>query len=326
MAEQMVTYAEAINQAFKEEMRRDKSVVMWGVDIISTEGSTTTRGIFEEFGEDRIIDTPILEEAIVGMAVGAAFAGLRPIAHLMCAGFVALTCDALFLKLGNDYQEWGHPCPPVVIFTPIWLGLGYGSDHGLSPEAILIHSPGLKVVMPSTAYDAKGLLKSAIRDDSPVVFMPHMGLLFGKQSIPTEEYLIPLGKADVKREGKDITIIAYSAMIPKTLAAAEKLSEEGIDAEVIDPRCLVPLDVATIVTSVKKTGHLLIVHESMKRGGVAGEIAFRVTETAPELIKSLKTPVKRLASPNIASPHGTELPSQILPQIDDIVSTVKALM
>ena len=326
MPEQTVTYAEALNQAYKEEMRRDKRVVVWGVDIVSTEASTITRGIFEEFGEDRIFDTPIVEEAIVDMAVGAAFAGLRPIAHLMCAGFVPLAGDALFQKLGNDFQEWGHPCPPVVIFTPIFLGLGYGSDHGLSPEAILIHSPGLKVVMPSTPRDAKGLMKSAIRDDSPVVFMPHLALLFEKESITTEEYIIPLGKADVKREGKDITVVTYSAMIPRALAAAEKLSGEGIDIEVVDPRSLVPLDVDTIVTSVKKTGRLLIAHEAMKRGGAAGEIAFRVTEAAPELVSSMKTPIRRLAAPNIASPHGTHLPSQILPQADDIITAVKAMV
>ena len=323
----MLTCAAAMNEAFKDEMRRDEDVVMWGEDLISTGGMGTTLGIFEEFGPDRILDTPIVETAIVDMAAGAAYAGLRPVAHIMLAGFMPLCLDGVFLKLGSNYQEWAYQRPmPVVVFSAIIGGGGYGSDHALSPEALLIHSPGLKVVMPSTAYDAKGLLKAAIRDDSPVVFMSHTSLLGDRQAIPVEEYIIPLGEGDVKREGTDITIVTYSAMVPKAMTAAEKLAEEGINVEVVDPRSLVPLDVDTIVQSVEKTGRLLIVHEAMKRGGPAAEIAFRVTEAAPELVKTMKHPVRRLACINMALPHSKELEAELVPQVDDIVKAVKEMV
>ena len=220
MPEQTVSLGEALNQAFKEEMRRDETVVMWGEDLISMGG--TTQEIVEEFGPNRIKDAPIAEVAIVEMAVGAALTGLRPIAHLMLAGFVPVCCDALFLKLGSYYQEFNYKEKlPVVIFSQVAGGRGIGPDHALSPEALLIHSPGLKVVMPSTVYDAKGLLKASIRDDYPVVFMPHLpsrGIYDSpfsgsKEAIPSEEYVIPLGKADAKRDGKDLTIVANSEMV-----------------------------------------------------------------------------------------------------------------
>jgi len=327
MPEQMLTLAEAMNQAYKEEMRRDNKVVMWGEDIISMGGFTITKGIFEEFGANRIKDTPIVEVAIVEMAVGAALTGLRPVAFIMMGGFVPLCCDGIFLKLGSYYQEFNYKEKlPVVISIAIAGGSGIGPDHALSPEAILMHSPGLKVVMPSTAYDAKGLLKASIRDDYPVVFMAHRQLYFGtKQSIPTEEYVIPLGKADVKRKGKDITIVAYSAMVSASLAAAEKLGKEGIDVEVVDLRCLVPMDVDAMVQSVDKTRRLLIVHEAMKRGGAAGEIAFRFMEAAPALVKSLKSPIKRVASKNVALCRGP-LESKLIPQVDDIANAVKEMV
>lgn len=328
MAEQSVFLREALNQAFKEEMWRDKNVVMWGEDLISKGGAT--RGIFEEFGPNRIKDTPIVEVAIVEMAVGAALTGLRPIAHIMLAGFVPLCCDALFLKLGSYYQEFNYKGKlPVVIFSQVAGGSGIGPDHALSPEALLIHSPGLKVVMPSTVYDAKGLLKASIRDDYPVVFLTHLPTRSGfgtvREAIPSEEYLIPLGKADVKREGKDITIVTYSAMVSGSLAAAEKLGDEGIDVEVVDLRCLVPMDVNAIVQSVDKTRRLLIVHEAMKRGGVAGEIAFRFLEEAPGLVPTLKSPIKRVAGKNVSSPRGS-VENKIMPQIDDVVDAVKEMV
>ena len=317
---------QAINEAFKEEMRRDESVVMWGEGLVSS-GEGMTQGIADEFGPDRIFETPIVETAIVDMAVGAAYAGLRPIAHLMLAGFVPLTLDGLFLKLGSNYQEWGYQRPvPVVIYSMILGGGGYGADHAISPEALLMHSPGLKVVMPSTPYDAKGLLKAAIRDDSPVVYMPHVGILGSRQAVPVGDYTIPLGEGDIKREGSDITIVAYSAMVAKVLAAADTLGEEGIDVEVVDPRCLVPLDIDLIVASVRKTGRLLIVHEAMKRGGAAAEIAFRFTEAAPDLIGAMKYPVTRLACANMALPHSKELEEALVPQTNDIVNEVKKMV
>jgi len=322
-----ISFHQAINEAFKEEMRRDETVVMWGEDLVSMGESGVTRGIFDEFGPDRIFDTPIVETAIVDMAAGAAYAGLRPIAHLMLGGFFPLALDGVFLKLGSNYQEWSYQKPvPVVVYSLILGGGGYGADHAISPEALLIHSPGLKVVMPSTPYDAKGLLKAAIRDDSPVVYMPHAGLLGSRETVPAEEYTIPLGKGDVKRSGKDVTVVAYSAMVPRALAAAEELAGEGIDVEVVDPRCLVPLDIDLIVESVRKTGRLLIVHEAMKRGGAAAEIAFRLTEAAPELVKTMKHPVTRLACPNMALPHSKELEEALVPQVDDIAGAVRGMM
>jgi pyruvate dehydrogenase E1 component beta subunit len=327
--EQTVSYVDAINQAVKEEMRRDGRVVVWGVDVIGDFALTaTTLGVLEEFGEDRIMDTPIAEEAIVAMAAGAAFAGLRPIVTLMHAAFTPLACDALFLKLGCNYQEWGYEHKlPAVVMAPISSGTGMGADLALSPEAFLVHSPGLKVVTPSTPYDAKGLLKSAVRDDYPVVYMPHLGLYSSnKQAIPSDEYTIPLGKADVKKQGADITIVTYSRMVLKALEAAKTLDAEGIGCEVVDLRSLVPLDIDAIAASVRKTGRLLVVHEAYKRGGFAAEIISRFIEAAPELLKTLKAGIKRLACPNISLPHVFYIEDQMIPQARDIYKAVKEMM
>jgi len=330
MAEQtkMQTLVEAMRDALKEEMRRDERVVLWGEDLVSMGGPfKQTEGLYEEFGGDRIRDTAITEIAIVDMAIGAAVTGLRPVAFLMFASFVPLCGDALLLKLGSWWKTFDYKGPvPVVINTMIAQGFGFGPDHTLSPEAFLIHSPNLKVVLPSTAADAKGLLKAAIRDDYPVVFLSHRATFFEKEPVPTEDYIVPLGKADVKREGNDVTIVAYSAMVIKALAAAEALSKEGISVEVVDLRSLVPMDVDAMVKSVKKTGRLLIAHEAMKRGGVAGEIAFRVIEAAPDVVRTMKAPIKRVGAKNIALPHGVELEKSITPQVDDIVKAVKEMV
>jgi len=324
----MLNYIDAINTAYKEEMRRDERVVMFGEDVISMEGaSRETSGIFEEFGPDRIKDTPITEEAIVGMAMGTGMTGLRPIGFLMFASLVMCAFDQVFLKLGANRQEWGYRGPLPVVLHCMVIGGGIGEDHAVSPEALLVHCPGLKVVAPSTAYDGKGLMKAAIRDDEPVIYISHMGLYFSeKQAIPTEEYIIPLGKADVKREGKDITIVSYSAMVHKALAAAEGLEKEGVNAEVVDLRSLVPMDIDTVVKSVKKTGRLLIVHEAMKRGGVAGEIAFRFTEAAPDVAQTLKTPIKRVAGKNVALLRSRKVDPLLQPQVEDIAKAVKEMM
>jgi len=321
---------EAVNAAFREEMRRDERVVMWGEDLASIGsftggGDVTTQGLLEEFGGDRVRDTPMVESAIVEMAVGAAMTGLRPIAFVMTGGFQMGCFDPIFARLGTGPQEWNHQGPlPVVVVSSVLGGGGKGADHALSPESLFMHSPGLKIVMPSTAYDTKGLLKTAIRDDSPVLFYTHREVtLLEKQPIPAEEYLIPFGKADVKRAGEDVTLVAYSAMVHKALAAAEELSKDGISVEVVDLRTLVPMDVDTIVSSVKKTGSLLIVHEAMKRAGAAGEIAMRVTEAAPDVVQALKTPIRRLAAQNIALPTSLWLERQVTPQVDDIVEAVK---
>jgi pyruvate/2-oxoglutarate/acetoin dehydrogenase E1 component len=330
----MLDSGEAINAAFKEEMRRDETVVMWGEDVITMESPTAgsdlcTKGIFEEFGADRIRDTPVVEAAIIETAIGAALSGLRPIAHVMTGGFQMGCFDPIFARLGTAYQEWNHQGTlPVVAMASVLGGAAKGADHALSPEALFMHSPGLKVVMPSTAYDTKGLLKTAIRDDFPVVFYTHREVMIReeKEAIPIEEYLIPFGKADVKRQGDDVTIVTYSGMVLRALAAAEELSEQGINAEIVDLRTLVPMDVDTIVESLRKTGALLIVHEAMKRSGAAGEIAMRVTEAAPDVVQAMKTPIRRLAAQNVALPTSLRIERRVVPQVEDIVAAAKDLV
>ncbi|MDD4875967.1 MAG: transketolase C-terminal domain-containing protein [Dehalococcoidales bacterium] len=328
MAEtQMLNYVSAIGAAINEEMRRDERVAMWGEDLVSMQGAYGENpGMFKEFG-DRIKDTPIVEQAILGTGMGAALAGIRPIVWLMTAGFLTIAFEGLFMEVGGLRQEYGYAGPmPLVVYCRSGIGGGFGAHHCASTESLFMHSPGLKIVMPSTAYDAKGLMKTAIRDDEPVIYVGYGALYFGaKEPIPTEEYLIPFGKADIKREGKDITIVCYSGMVRKALAAAEELNKEGISVEVVDLRTLVPMDVAAIVKSVEKTGRLLIAHEAMKRAGAAGEIAFRVTEAAPDLVKSLKTPIKRLAAQNLAIPRSISLDAQLLPQVEDVIAIVKTM-
>ena len=334
----VVNYVQAINQALKEEMRRDERVVIWGEDLISMNGVFgITAGIYDEFGGDRIKDTPICEQAIAGMAMGAAYQGLRPIAVYMNAGFSLCAFDGLFLKLGCQGPLPGGHALPVVIYGVIG-GPANDNDHGMSPEALYIHAPYLKVVMPSTPYDAKGLLKTAIRDDSPVIFWDHAWCFYmahkdGElkrdlsavaQEVPDGDYLIPFGKADIKREGADVTLVTYSFMVHASLAAAYRLQKEGISVEVIDLRTIVPLDVETIVRSVKKTGRLLVVHEAMKRGGVAGEIVFRVAEEAPEVIMSLKSPFRRLAAKNLPLTFVTG--PETVPSVESITATVRAMV
>jgi len=326
-----ISYVDAINQALKEEMRRDERVVIWGEDMISMNGvHGQTRDIFNEFGGDRIKDTPICEQAITGMALGSAHRGLRPIGVYMNAAFGLSAFDGMFLQLGCSGSGL-----PVVLYGVI-AGPREDNGHGMSPEALCIHAPYLKVVMPSTPYDAKGLFKTAIRDDCPVVFWDHawcfyMGNKDGAiergvnvQEVPEEEYLIPFGEADIKREGADITLVTFSFMVHQALAAAYNLAKEGISVEVVDLRTLVPMDVDTIVKSAKKTGRLLIVHEAMKRGGIAGEIMWRVMENAPDLIPSLKTPVRRLAAKNL--PLNATYGPMYVPTADNIAAAVKEMV
>lgn len=330
----MLDCGEAINAAFREEMRRDERVVMWGEDVITMESPTagadlSTRGLFEEFGGDRIRDTPVVEAAIIETAIGAALAGLRPVAHVMTGGFQMGCFDPIFARLGTAYQEWKHPGPlPVVVMASVLGGAAKGADHALSPEALFMHSPGLKIVMPSTAYDTKGLLKTAIRDDLPVLFYTHREVMIReeKEPVPEEEYLIPFGQADIKRPGEDVTIVTWSGMVLRALAAAEELAEQGISAEVVDLRTLVPMDVDTVVDSVRKTGTLLIVHEAMKRAGAAGEVAMRVTEAAPEVVSAMKTPIRRLAAKNVALPTSLRIERRLVPQVADIVQAAEELV
>jgi len=327
----VINYVGAINQALKEEMRRDERVVIWGEDMISLNGvHGQTKDIYDEFGGDRIKDTPICEQAIAGMTIGAAQRGLRPIGVFMNWGFGLCAFDGVFLQLGCKGHSW-----PVVLYGVI-AGPGEDNDHGMSPEALLIHAPYLKVVMPSTPYDAKGLFATAIRDDGAVMFLDHAWCFYmghkdgaiergaNTQEVPEEEYLIPFGEADIKREGSDITLVTFSFMVHPALAAAHNLAKEGISVEVVDLRTLVPLDVETIVKSTKKTGRLLVVHEAMKRGGIAGEIIFRVQEEAPDLLASLKTPFRRLAAKNL--PLDAAFGPMLVPSAETIAAAVKEMV
>ncbi len=331
------TYLEALNQALKEEMRRDDNVVMWGEDVVSMNNvHGQTVGIFDEFGGDRIKDTPICEQAIAGMCVGAAYRGLRPIGIFMNAAFSLCAFDGVFLKMGCQGASFRSGSGlPVVVYGTI-AGPIEDDDHGMSPEALFMHAPYLKIVMPSNAYDVKGLMKSAIRDDGPVVFWDHawnffMGCKDGEiqrgreataMEVPEEEYLIPIGKADIKREGSDVTLVSWSFQVNNALAAAAQLEKDGISVEIVDLRSLVPLDIEAIVNSVKKTGRLVVVHEAKKRGGPAGEIICRVNEAAPDVMASLKSPFKRVTGLNLPLSRRPEL----VPGVDSIVSAVKEMV
>ena len=336
----VLTYIDALNQAFMEEMKRDERVVMWGEDLISMNGVYGfCQGIHDEFGDDRIKDTPICEQAITGMAIGAALRGMRPIGVFMHSGFTLAAFDGLFLKIGCN-----RPGLPVVMQTTV-AGPREDMDHGMSPEALYFHAPYWKIVVPSTPYDVKGLMKTAIRDDWPVMFLDHAAAMFSgysdgtlytpyqegdimpggnKQEIPEEEYLIPFGEADVKREGTDITVVTYSFMVHHALAAANALSKDGISAEVLDLRTLVPMDIQAIAKSAQKTGRLLIVHEAMKRGGVAGEIMFRLHEEAPDAMASLKAPFQRLTGKNY--PLSARPDWKLTPDTDSIAAKVKEMV
>lgn len=317
-----VTYSEALRAALREEMLRDPSVFLIGEDIAQHGGAFgVTRGLYEEFGPERIINTPISEAAIVGAAVGAALAGTRPVAEIMYMDFIALAMSQIVNQMAKmRYMFGGKARMSVVVRTPAGAGRGSAAQHMQSLEAWFVHVPGLKVAMPSTPYDAKGLLKTAIRNDDPVIFVEHKLLYASKGEVPEKEYVLPLGKADIKREGRDATIVATSRMILFALAAADSLSDEGIGVEVIDPRTLVPLDVETIISSVKKTGHVVVVHEACERGGVGAEIATKIQE---EAFDYLDGPILRVANPNVPIPFARNLEAAAIPDEERISAAVR---
>jgi pyruvate/2-oxoglutarate/acetoin dehydrogenase E1 component len=322
------TYVQALNEALREEMRRDERVFVMGEDVAiwGNKGGVygVTSGLAEEFGLERVRDTPISEEAIVGTAVGAAVTGMRPVAEIMYVDFMALAMDPLVNQGAKlRYMFGGKARVPVVIRTQEGAGRGIAAQHSQSLEAWFMHIPGIKVAIPSTPYDAKGLLKTAIRDDNPVMFLEHKMLYATKGPVPTEEYAIPFGQADVKREGKDVTLIGIHTMIPKGLAAAEKLAAEGIDVEVIDPRTLVPLDIETIVNSVKKTGRVVIAHEAYERGGVAGELAMQIMDHAFDY---LDAPIARVAGRNVPVPYNLRLERAAIPQVEDLIAAIRKIV
>jgi pyruvate dehydrogenase E1 component beta subunit len=332
---------QALNQALREEMDRDERVVLLGEDIGVFEGSyRVTEGLYSRYGEERVKDTPISEIAIIGAALGAALTGLRPVAEIQFNDFLACGMDQLCNQAAKiRFMLGGQVRVPMVVRAP-YGATGRAAQHSQSLEAWFVHTPGLKVVMPSTPYDAKGLLKTAIRDDNPVVFLEHK-LLYGATSpggkaktavddldevftpAPDEEYTIPFGAADVKRPGTDVTIVATGVMVHKSARAAKLLASEGIECEIIDPRTLVPLDRETIVDSVKKTGRLVVVSEDVLSCGVTAEIAAVVAEQA---LFYLDGPVRRVAVPDTPIPFAPSMERAVIPQVDDVADAVRSLL
>jgi len=321
-----ITYRDALREALREEMRRDQSVFLLGEDIGRYWGGAfkVTEGLAEEFGDDRVRDTPISESAIIGTAVGAAITGMRPVAEIMFGDLTALAMDQIANQAAKiRYMFGGQARCPVVIRTPFGAGVNIASHHSQSLEAWFMHVPGLHVALPSTPSDAKGLLKTAIRGDNPVFFCEHKLLYPIEGEIPEEEYTIPFGLADVKREGADVTIVATLYMVHKAFDAAEELDEEGISAEVVDPRTLAPLDKEAILKSVKKTGRMVIVSEDCKTAGVSAEIAAMAAE---EAIDYLDAPIKRVAEPDTPIPFSPTLEQYVIPNEKAIIKAVKEVV
>jgi 2-oxoisovalerate dehydrogenase E1 component beta subunit len=318
-----VTFLEAIRQALFEEMERDPTVVCIGEDIGVYGGAfKVTQGLLERYGWERVIETPIAETGIIGAACGMSYMGLRPVAELQFIDFIACCFNQITNYAAKSYYRWGAPVP-IVVRGPSGGGVHGGPFHSANPEMYFVHTPGLKVVYPSTPYDAKGLLKSAIRDNNPVLFFEHKFLYRRiKEEIPAGDYTVPLGKAVVRREGKELTILSYGAMMHTSLEAVELLAKEGIDAELIDLRTLLPLDRETILQSVKKTNKLMVVHEDTKTGGIAGDIAAVVCESAFE---ELDGPILRVTSLDTPVPYAPSLEERFLPNVKDVVRTAREL-
>ena len=320
-----ILYREAIQEALSEEMTRDETVFMIGEDIGKKGGVyQATAGLHEKFEKAcRIYDTPISEQAIIGAALGAALMGFKPVAEIMYIDFTTLAMDQIVNQCAKlHFATGGQAVVPVVIRTQGGVGRGIGVHHCQSLEAWYVHIPGLKVVMPATPYDVKGLLKASIRNMNPVMFIEHKLLYTTKGEVPEEEYLVPLGKAQVKREGTDVTIVTWSRMVLESLEAAESLEKEGISAEVVDLRTLKPLDVESIISSVKKTGRAVVVHEAVKMGGFGGEIAAIIMEKAFDY---LDAPVKRIAGLDTNIPYARHLESTVIPNKEWIIEGVRQL-
>jgi pyruvate/2-oxoglutarate/acetoin dehydrogenase E1 component len=320
-----ITYLEAVREAMTQEMERDERVFLIGQDIGVYGGAFgATFGMLDKFGPERILETPITELGIAGAATGAALIGMRPIAEIMFMDFTTLASEQLVNQAAKiRFMFGGKATVPMVLRTPAGSGTGAAAHHSQSLENWFVHIPGLRVVMPSTPYDVKGLLIASIRDDNPIVFVEHKLLYKTKGPVPEEPYTIPLGSAEVKREGRDLTIFATAIMVKKSLEAAEKLAEEGIEVEVVDPRTLKPLDIDTLVNSVKKTSKLLIVHEAVKTGGFGGEIAALIAES--EAFGYLDAPIIRLAGRDMPMPYNRTLEYHTVPQVENIVEKAREL-
>jgi pyruvate dehydrogenase E1 component beta subunit len=321
-----ITYREALREALREEMRRDSTVFLLGEDIGRYWGGAfkVTEGLAEEFGDERVRDTPISESAIAGTGVGAAITGMRPVAEIMFGDLSALAMDQIANQAAKmRYMFGGQATCPLVIRTPFGAGVNIASHHSQSLEAWFMHVPGLLVAVPSTPYDAKGLLKTALRGTDPVFFCEHKLLYSVEGEVPEKEYTIPFGAADVKREGSDVTVVATLYMVHKALSAAQTLGNEGISIEVIDPRTLTPLDRKTIVNSVKKTGRVVIVSEDCKTNGVSAEIAAVVAE---EALDYLDAQIKRVAEPDTPIPFSPPLEQYVIPNEKTIINAVKEVI
>jgi len=320
----VITYLEAIRQALFEEMARDERVFLMGEDIGAYGGAfKVTEGLIERYGEQRVIDAPISEQAIVGSAIGASYMGMRPVCEIQFIDFIACCFDMLTNFAATSRYRNGAGVP-IVVRGPCGGGVGGGPFHSLNPESFFLNTPGLKMVEPSTAYDAKGLLKAAIRDDDPVLYFEHKFLYRRiKDEVPDEDYVVPLGKAAVRREGKDLSIVTFGAMVHTALDAAQALEEQGVQAEVIDLRSLAPLDKDAVLESVAKTSRVLLLHEATLTGGIGGELAAIISEHAFEY---LDAPVLRLASADAPVPYAPPLEAAFLPSVAKVIAAAKRLV
>lgn len=317
-----IAFAQAINEALDEEMARDEAVYVIGEDIsIGLFG--TTAGLIQKYGKERVMDTPICETAIAGSCVGAAIAGLRPVADLMFADFMYVAADEIFSKAAKwRFTHGGIQTLPLVFRLPMGGYARTGAEHSQAPLGLPMHVPGLKIAVPTTPYDAKGLLKTAIRDNNPVCFFEHKMLYGTTGPVPEEEYLVPFGVADVKKEGKDVTVVATALMVAWSLEVADQMEKEGISVEVIDPRTLEPLDIDTIVASVRKTGRVVLVDEDTKRCSITAEIGMQIMGNA---FDALDAPIGRVGAANLPIPGGIA-EDLVLPQKKDIVAAIKAVL
>lgn len=324
---QNISMGQAVAQALSEEMRRDPSVFMAGEGIgvgIHDSPLMPTYGLLQEFGPGRVKDTPVSEAAIAGLAVGASVLGLRPVVEVMFFPFFTLASDQIVNHAAKlRYLSGGKSAFPMVVRIKAGAGFGAGCQHSHNLEAWAAHCPGLKVVMPGTAADAKGLLKSAIRDDNPVIFIEDMGLYFFPTPVPEEDYTIPIGVADVKKPGRDVTVVTWSKMLGTAFKAVGPLAKDGIDIEIVDLRTLLPLDKETILNSVRKTGRLVVLHEATRTGGFGGEIAALAAE---EAFEALKAPVKRVTAPDIPVPFSPPLEKFYLPDEAQLIQAIKDIV
>jgi len=320
-----LTYAQALAEAMAEEMRRDPAVVLWGIDIGPYGGAFgATRGLYEEFGPERVIDMPVSEAGYVGCGVGAAATGLRPVVELQFSDWITIASDMLINQAANmRYMFGGEISVPMVLRAPVGGYLSAAAQHSHMFESIFAFIAGLKVVLPSTPYDAKGLLKSAIRDNNPVIFFEHKQLYEVEDEVPEEDYTIPLGQADVKRSGADVTLVTYSFMVTKSLAAAERLAQDGIEVEVVDLRTVDPIDEEAILASVTKTHRLVVVQETWRKCSVSSEVAAIVAEKA---LDYLDEPIIRVTAHDVPNPFAPVLEEYVLPNEEKIVAAVKRVV